>query len=450
MASKKKEFESLMNYISPTKDRNPQGSNLLSEYLPKKQTSVNSGAPASVLGAAAGASASAAPSASSVPKTGTSVPSYETDFQKWYGKNYGTSYKGDALSQGDLSDGEFDVGQTLHKYYLQDQMATQQKDAALKKLAAERSTAEQSASITHDLMQKYLPQQLRAQGLGNLGVSDSAMLEANNNYLSTMAGLAGDFSERALTLEEAYGQGKLERELAKADEVKGVLDAYRTKAETEAQKAEEEAKAAQEAEFVNLDTIITEGYYNTPSELRAYLDAHKGGLSDTQYRLLDQMVNYLENSPEEAEQAEAREKQAAIEEASGLKTLPQTEVKQKADAEAVATMGAGVGALAGALINPILGIGTGIASAIYEGKNDRFEKGDNFNVKIGDLTYKVQSGGESTDANVLSAAKSVENNSVFAYDEKLYLKRSGKVYIVEARDLTKRDHYDKLWAQFYS
>ena len=261
MASKKKEFESLMNYISPTKDRNPQGSNLLSEYLPKKQTSVSSGVPVSASGAVAGvkagASASATPVASSVPKTGSTVPSYETDFQKWYGKNYGTSYDGGALSQGDLSDGEMDVGQTLHKYYLQDQMATQQKDAALKKLAAERSTAEQSASITHDLLQKYLPQQLRAQGLGNLGVSDSAMLEANNRYLSTMAGLAGDFSEQELSLEEAYGQGKLERELAKADEVKGVLDAYRTKAETEAQKAEEEAKAAQEAEFVNLDTIIT-------------------------------------------------------------------------------------------------------------------------------------------------------------------------------------------------
>ena len=163
------------------------------------------------------------------------------------------------------------------------------------------------------------------------------------------------------------------------------------------------------------------------------------------------MVTYLENSPEEAEQAKAREKQAAIEEASGLKTLPQTEVKQWTDAEEKVLQSAGEGGLlAMVAANPLVGLTAGAIGAVYSGTHDTFDKGDNFNVKIGDLTYKVQSGGESTDANVLSAAKSVENNSVFAYDEKLYLKRSGKVYIVEARDLTKRDHYDKLWAQFYS
>ena len=441
------ELADLSRY-TPLTERTPaQGSMLLEKYggtspassVPGKNTT--GGGTGSPTGTTPTAPSFAAPESGSS-AAGQKAPTYETDFLKWYRDNYGADYQGGGLTQGALSDGDFDVGQTLYKYYLQDQTAAEQRNAALRDMAAERSAAEQSASITYDKLQKYLPQQLRAQGLGNLGVSDSAMLEAGNQYLATMAGLAGDFGKRELTLEEAYGQSQRERELAKAEEVKGVLDAYRTKAETEEQKTQEEEKAAQDAEFVNLETIISGGYYNDPAELRAYLDANKGGLSDTQYKLLDQMVTYLENSPEEAARLEALEEQAAAEEASGLKTLDQATVKNKADAEEV------YGNITLGLANPVIG---GIIATINDSKNnDNFKKGDNFNVNIGDLTYKVQSGGEATDANVLLAAKSVENNTVFGYDEKLYLKRSGKVYIVEARDLTKKDHYDKLWAQFYS
>lgn len=388
--------------------RGPASSNLLQKY--------GSSAPAQTGGAKTAGGGTTSPATTAA--TPTAAPTYETDFLKWYRDSYGSDYKGGGLSQGNLSDGAFDVGQTLYKYYLQDQMASGQRDAALKSLASERSAAEQSASITYDKLQKYLPQQLRAQGLGNLGVSDSAMLEAGNQYLATMAKLSGDYNAQERTLEEAYGAGALERELAKADEVKGVLDAYKVKEETE-------KKEAQDNAFTNLETIISGGYYNHPSELRVYLDEHKGELSDTQYNLLNQMVGYLENSPEEKVKTnyEVVTVPDRIIPADGRLTVRNNE---NVDGETI-----------------VFGKNEGFLH-----KTD-FSKGDNFTVQGGGLTYAIQSGGEETDANVLSAALDVPNDTVFACNQKIYLKRQGKVYIIEARDSSKKGHYDKLYEMFY-
>lgn len=432
------ELADLSRY-TPLTERTPaQGSMLLEKYggtspassVPGKNTT--GGGTGSPTGTTPTAPSFAAPESGSS-AAGQKAPAYETDFLKWYRDSYGADYQGGGLTQGALSDGDFDVGQTLYKYYLQDQTAAEQRNAALRDMAAERSAAEQSASITYDKLQKYLPQQLRAQGLGNLGVSDSAMLEAGNQYLATMAGLAGDFGKRELTLEEAYGQSQRERELAKAGEVKGILDAYKIKEETE-------KKTAQDNAFTNLETIISGGYYNHPSELRVYLDENKGELSDTQYKLLDQMVSYLENSPEEAARTEAYAEEEKVKDNYTAVTVPKDFQYKYGDAsgsEIIKTNSGNKG-----------------SKKVYFNKNTwttSFAKGDNFEVKgEGDgLTYKVQSGGEETDENVLKAALDVPNDTVFACNQKIYLKRQGKVFIIEARDISKKDHYDKLYDMFY-
>lgn len=440
----------------------------------------------------------------------SSVPKYETDFLKWYKNSYGTDYQGGSLSKGTLSDGEFDVGQTLHKYYLQEQQAKEQKDAALEKLRAERSAAEQSASITYDKLQKYLPQQLRAQGLGNLGVSDSALLDAGNQYIGTMSRLAGDYGQAEMSLEEAYGEKALERDLAKSTEVNGILDVYRTKTEEEALEAEADLEAKQkntydrinslmsggyfgsaedlraylenekgnlsedqyktldqmaryletspyyktEAEqlseqektqreeetFANLEYLISGGYYNNPDELRAMLDESVNDLSPSQYKLLDQMITYLQESSEEAARKEAEEDQKEFDENYTAVTVPKDFQYKYGDAHGSKIIKTS--------------IGNKRSKKVYFNKNTwttSFAKGDNFEVKgEGDgLTYKVQSGGEETDENVLKAALDVPNDTVFACNQKIYLKRQGKVFVIEARDISKKDHYEKLYEMFY-
>ena len=62
-------------------------------------------------------------------------------------------------------------------------------DNKLKYYETEQSALDQSqksqqemASITLDKLQKYLPYQLKAQGLSNTGASESAMLQAHTNY----------------------------------------------------------------------------------------------------------------------------------------------------------------------------------------------------------------------------------------------------------------------------
>jgi len=68
--------------------------------------------------------------------------------------------------------------------------------------------SQQNASITLDKLKKYLPTQVKAQGLGGLGVSESTMLQAYNNYNSDMGAIESDYQDRKSDLETNYNTSK--------------------------------------------------------------------------------------------------------------------------------------------------------------------------------------------------------------------------------------------------
>lgn len=68
--------------------------------------------------------------------------------------------------------------------------------------------SQQNASITLDKLKKYLPTQVKAQGLGGLGVSESTMLQAYNNYNSDMGAIESDYQDRKSDLEANYNTSK--------------------------------------------------------------------------------------------------------------------------------------------------------------------------------------------------------------------------------------------------
>jgi len=68
--------------------------------------------------------------------------------------------------------------------------------------------SQQNASITLDKLKKYLPTQVKAQGLGGLGVSESTMLQAYNNYNSDMGAIESDYQDRKGDLEANYNTSK--------------------------------------------------------------------------------------------------------------------------------------------------------------------------------------------------------------------------------------------------
>ena len=75
-------------------------------------------------------------------------------------------------------------------------------------LADSKRQSQQNASITLDKLKKYLPTQIKAQGLGGLGVSESSMLQAYNNYNSDMGAIESDYQKNKTELETAYNENK--------------------------------------------------------------------------------------------------------------------------------------------------------------------------------------------------------------------------------------------------
>lgn len=68
--------------------------------------------------------------------------------------------------------------------------------------------SQQNASITLDKLKKYLPSQIKAQGLGGLGVSESSMLQAYNNYNSEMGSIESGYQESKTNLDTNYNTNK--------------------------------------------------------------------------------------------------------------------------------------------------------------------------------------------------------------------------------------------------
>lgn len=167
-------------------------------------------------------------------------------FKDWYKTHYGTNYTGQSYSRPEgMNDLDWDIGRALYDAYQREQALTDdynkktsyykqmynsQQNAAeaaynnylqdieeaykasVDSLNDDRNSSQQAASIMLDKAMKYLPEQLKAQGLGGLGVSASAALDANNNYMNQLGAIMELYNQNKGTLD--LGHGNDLRELA--------------------------------------------------------------------------------------------------------------------------------------------------------------------------------------------------------------------------------------------
>lgn len=167
-------------------------------------------------------------------------------FKDWYKTHYGSNYTGQNYSRPEeMNDLDWDIGRALYDAYQREQALTDdynkktsyykqmynsQQNAAeaaynnylqdieeaykasVDSLNDDRNSSQQAASIMLDKAMKYLPEQLKAQGLGGLGVSASAALDANNNYMNQLGAIMELYNQNKGTLD--LGHGNDLRELA--------------------------------------------------------------------------------------------------------------------------------------------------------------------------------------------------------------------------------------------
>ena len=409
------------------------------------------------------------------------------DFLEWYRENYGADYdpsqgfsRGQGMSDVDWAIGNslygtYLTGQTLDKYYnLGKEQVEQNYGQSIESLDTSRRNSQQAASITLDKLKKYLPTQIKAQGLGGLGVSESSMLQAYTDYNNRMGDIESDYNATKSTLEanrnatladlesnylqetgdlqtgalkntqdifnqylsdykaeqsELYNNAlsavmnsgyTTEQEiLSYIDQFKGQLSSENIATLQQHAKgiASRNLKAQQEENFNTAYEYYAGAGWTDAAALESYFNQFKGKVSDEDWATLQALVNDVKNSPEEQARQEAIKEQQELEEFNSV---------TRGD---VAFNNNGGWWIFGAT---------------------DYRDGDNFSVKDGDgFIYRIQSGGEVADSNIANAARDVSNREVFGYGGKLYYKENGKIYLVEKRDNSYGDHYDKLYKRFF-
>lgn len=141
----------------------------------------------------------------------------------------------------------------------------------MRNIASQRSAALQSAAINNDKLMKYLPAQLKAMGMSNLGVSQSSYIRAANDYASQRSAINQQFNNAESEAWNAYADAQAQRDIANNQAIMEAERYYREKEDLN-------AKEADDTFIKNIQSIE----WNSPEELEAYItsEEQKGNASE--------------------------------------------------------------------------------------------------------------------------------------------------------------------------
>lgn len=248
---------------------------------------------------------------------------YDANFEEWYKRLFNKKFdkNTDSLTKTEnMSDEEFEVGTNLYNAYLQKNNLLDQYNKAQSSLEQEKTQSQQQASIQLDKLKKYIPTQIKAQGLGGLGVSESTLLKANSDYQNRMGQIASDVGARQLDLLQSYNTGvsDVDANLTKTNQ------ATLTKYQEIARQQEEIARQEREQQkalvdnfyrnemLLNPDYLTEDGSKLTEdgkNKMKEYLDSNKeilGDMYDTYMKELEAREVYT-NEQRTADEAEIKQ-----------------------------------------------------------------------------------------------------------------------------------------------
>lgn len=366
-------------------------------------------------------------------------------------------------------------------------------------LDAQKARSQQEAAITYDRLLKYLPEQLRREGLsGNVKASETAQIDAANRYANGMSAIGFDYAKEAAALAAARD----EREDAirtqwRAEEKTDEQNAYSSAREMIASGAFKDADDldkylgsvagkvtdAHYAELAQLGSaklysreeeqrsrafdsakeLIASGVYDE-DELENYLTGVRGRVSEEQYSILKDLASVAGSS--EKQQKQYNVYTTVMAQIEGLETTQDRRdylerYKDRMSAEQYADVEAYIDAIAQSsgqkeyenevseqrrlnALEPITGL--------FKFKNNasgNFEEGDAFDItdENGNV-YDVKSEGAVDDEMILRKARSLSPDyTVFVFDNNLYIKRGNEVFKIARRSSNDWDAIYRLIAR---
>lgn len=214
-----------------------------------------------------------------------------TDFLEWYRANYGQEYDPSTIlsRKSGMSNVDWDIGNSLYDTYRKDQQRKSDYESRVSALDKSKMQSQQNASITLDKLKKYLPTQIKAQGLGGLGVSESSLLNAYNSYSSDMGAIENDYQDRKSSLEEAYAQDNLQSWQTSKDSVSGIFDGYKTQFENNQKQAYQDAY-----------NTVSQSSEKDESAILKYIEQFRNRLSDSDFLTLTQQAKQVAQANKQA------------------------------------------------------------------------------------------------------------------------------------------------------
>lgn len=222
-----------------------------------------------------------------------------TDFLEWYKANYGQDYDPSTIlsRRNGMSDVDWDIGNSLYDTYRKDQQRRIDYESRVSALDKSKMQSQQNASITLDKLKKYIPTQIKAQGLGGLGVSESSLLNAYNNYSSDMGAIENDYQDRKSSLEEAYAQDNLQSWQTSKDSVSGIFDGYKSAFENNQKQAYQDAY-----------NTVSQSTETNESAILKYIEQFRNRLSDSDFLTLTQQAKQVAQANKQAYDKEQESK----------------------------------------------------------------------------------------------------------------------------------------------
>ena len=245
----------------------------------------------------------------------------DNDFLEWYKANYGADYDpSQGFSRGqDMSDVDWAIGSNLYNSYLTGQNLEnsynsskneleQNYGQSVEALDKSKRNSQQAASITLDKLKKYLPTQIKAQGLGGLGVSESSMLQAYNDYNNRMGAIESDYNANKSTLdanrestlselERAYLDNKTNLGISAGEQSQNIFDKYLA-----------DYKAEQSELYNQALYALESSGYSTEEELTSFLNQYRGVLNNENLQTLEQTAKGIVAQNAEQKRLEAEQK----------------------------------------------------------------------------------------------------------------------------------------------
>ena len=250
---------------------------------------------------------------------------YDANFEEWYKRLFNKKFdkNTDSLTKTDaMSDEDFEVGTNLYNAYLQKNNLLDQYNKANTSLEQEKTQSQQQASIQLDKLKKYIPTQIKAQGLGGLGVSESTLLKANSDYQNRMGQIASDVGARQLDLLQSYNSGVSDVDTNLANANQSTLTKYQeiARQQEEIARQEREQQKALVDNFYRNEMLLNPDYLSEDgnkltedgkNKMKEYLDSNKeilGDMYDTYMKELEAREVYT-NEQKTADEAEVKQEE---------------------------------------------------------------------------------------------------------------------------------------------